>query len=240
MPSQTELLHSLGLDEEVCGITKFCIHPAEWFRTKTRIGGTKQLNIEQITALQPDLIIANKEENQKEQVEALMQHFPVWVSDINTLEDACAMIDDVGGITGRVEEARRLCLEIQQQFNKLLPIPPIPTAYFIWRNPWMVAGGDTFTHQMMQHCGFQNVFAQTPRYPEISPDMLSETKLILLSSEPYPFKEKHIEEISKFAPRATIHLVDGEMFSWYGSRLLEAPAYFNELIQTLRHRQSII
>src|ERR1700741_3198050 len=87
VPSQTELLFDLGLDKEVVGITKFCVHPPEWFQTKTRVGGTKQLKIDLIKQLQPDLIIANKEENVKEQIEELEKHFPVWISDVNNLED---------------------------------------------------------------------------------------------------------------------------------------------------------
>jgi ABC-type Fe3+-hydroxamate transport system substrate-binding protein len=242
VPSQTELLYHLGLEEEVVGITKFCVHPAHWFRQKTRIGGTKNIDIAKIRALQPQLIIANKEENLQEQVEALMAEFPVWVSDIHTLEDALQMIQRVGAITGRAEPALQLSTQIRQQFDQLrlttsVNFPVQQAAYFIWRNPWMVAGGGTFIHEMLKACGWQNIFADTPRYPAISLSRLQaafsavapERQLILLSSEPYPFKEQHITEIQTVLPQAQILLVDGEMFSWYGSRLLEAPGYFQQL-----------
>lgn len=235
VPSQTELLYHLGLADEVTGITKFCVHPDQWFRSKTRIGGTKQLHVDQIIALQPDLIIANKEENEKSQIDALMEHCPVWVSDIHTLEDACEMIVKVGEITGRATPAQALAMEIQQRFASLpTPLLPVPTAYFIWRNPWMVAANGTFIDQMLQYCGFENIFKDRRRYPEVQLHELRDAQLILLSSEPYPFKAQHMAEIQERAPQARIELVDGEMFSWYGSRLLQSVDYFLSLQATLR------
>ncbi|MBO9154189.1 helical backbone metal receptor [Chitinophaga sp. GCM10012297] len=235
VPSQTELLYDLGAD--VAGITKFCIHPEEWFRTKTRVGGTKQVKFDVIASLQPDLIIANKEENEKEQVESLAKDYPVWVSDIHTLDDALDMIVSLGDILARHHAAQQLAQNIRGRFDLLQPLKTaVPTAYFIWRDPWMVAGGDTFIHQMLRACGLRNVFEDIPRYPSVSLPQLaaSACKLVLLSSEPYPFKEKHIGEIREYLPDADILLVDGEMFSWYGSRLLHAPGYFNDLLDPLR------
>jgi ABC-type Fe3+-hydroxamate transport system substrate-binding protein len=248
VPSQTELLYHLGLDEEVVGITKFCVHPEQWFRHKTRIGGTKNVHIDKVRALQPHLIIANKEENQQEQVEALMAEFPVWTSDIHSLEDALAMIGQVGDITGRPAPAQALSNRIREEFAALsssLPVdlPARYAAYFIWRGPWMVAGGDTFINTMLGACGLQNIFGGLRRYPEVSlaelpavfNDVAPEHQFVLLSSEPYPFKEQHIGEIREMLPHARILLVDGEMFSWYGSRLLEAPAYFRQLLAQVGH-----
>lgn len=235
VPSQTELLYDLGAD--VAGITKFCIHPEEWFRSKTRVGGTKQVKFDVIASLRPDLVIANKEENEKEQVETLAKDYPVWVSDIHTLHDALDMIVSLGDILAKGPAAQQLAQNIRGRFDHLQPLPmPVPTAYFIWRDPWMVAGGDTFIHQMLRACGLRNVFEDIPRYPSITLPQLaaSACKLVLLSSEPYPFKEKHIGEIREYLPDAEILLVDGEMFSWYGSRLLHAPAYFKKLLDTLR------
>jgi ABC-type Fe3+-hydroxamate transport system substrate-binding protein len=233
VPSQTELLYDLGA--KVVGITKFCIHPEEWFRTITRIGGTKQLHLDKIAALQPDLIIANKEENVKEQIESLADQFPVWISDIHHLDDACNMITSIGQIVSKHHAANKIAATIREQFDVLQPIQPaIPVAYFIWRDPWMIAGGDTFIHEMLRTLGLRNVFEDLPRYPAITLPQLAASgcRLVLLSSEPYPFKEKHIAEIREYLPDAIIRLVDGEMFSWYGSRLLYAPAYFKELLHT--------
>jgi ABC-type Fe3+-hydroxamate transport system substrate-binding protein len=237
VPSQTQLLHALGLEEEVIGITRFCVHPDSWFRHKTRVGGTKDIHADIIQRLHPDLIIANKEENQQQQIEQLAEAFPVWISDIATLEDALSMIKALGALTGKTQEARSLTERIGQQFQELthLSSMPLRTAYFIWRDPWMVAGGDTFIHHMLQQCSLSNIFAGENRYPSITLDELADLgcELVLLSSEPYPFRDKHIAEISEVLPAARVRLVDGEMFSWYGSRLLESPAYFRQLIDSL-------
>lgn len=235
VPSQTELLYDMGV--QVQGITKFCVHPEEWFRSITRIGGTKQLNLELIASLEPDLIIANREENEKAQIEALAARFPVYVSDIHGLEDACDMITGLGDVLQRQQSAALIRQRIEDGFAGLEALPlAVPTAYFIWRGPWMVAGGDTFIHEMMARCGFRNVFEDLPRYPEIALSRLAASgcRLVLLSSEPFPFREKHIAEIREYVPDADIRLVDGEMFSWYGSRLLHSPAYFTALLQQLR------
>jgi ABC-type Fe3+-hydroxamate transport system substrate-binding protein len=237
VPSQTQLLHALGLEKEVIGITKFCVHPDSWFRHKTRVGGTKDIRSDIIQSLQPDLIIANKEENQQQQIEELAANYPVWISDIATLEDALTMIKALGTLTGKTQEALSLTDRIGQQFQELTPLHPMSlrTAYFIWRAPWMVAGGDTFIHHMLQQCGLSNIFAGENRYPTITLDELADRRceLALLSSEPYPFRDKHIAEIREVLPAASIRLVDGEMFSWYGSRLLESPAYFRQLLDSL-------
>ncbi|SHM03531.1 helical backbone metal receptor [Mucilaginibacter sp. OK098] len=235
VPSQTELLFYLGLDEEIIGITKFCIHPADKFKSTTKIGGTKQLDIAKIISLKPDLIIANKEENERSQLEELMQHFPVWISDISDLDGALQMIAGVGALVGKHKEALALNNNISLKFNELKLAPlDLHVAYFIWRKPYMVAGKNTFIDDMLQKCGLVNAF-EKERYPEIDALLLREAKpdVILLSSEPYPFKEKHIVELKAIIPNAVIKLVDGEMFSWYGSRLLDTPAYFNTLISEL-------
>lgn len=239
VPSQTELLYDLGLDSEVVGITKFCRHPESWFRKKIRIGGTRQLHLDLIRSLRPDLIIANKEENEEAEVRVLMESCPVWVSDIHDLAGAMEMIRGIGTITGRAAVAAEITTAIESRFSTLAEhtgVVPLRTAYFIWKDPWMVAGGDTFIHTMMEACGFMNVFGDLRRYPEISIEQLqaAECRLVLLSSEPYPFREKHVALLQEHLPGVQIVLVDGEMFSWYGSRLLHAPGYFNGLANCLR------
>lgn len=233
VPSQTELLYSLGLNEKVVGITKFCIHPTEWFHTKTRIGGTKMINLDAIQELQPDLIIANKEENVKEQVEDLANQFPVWTSDVNDLASAYEMIASLGTICGKEEKAQALINQVKRNFAALPPLRRSKgsrsASYLIWRNPYMTIGGDTFINSMLDLAGFDNSYKSATRYPEISIDDLGNCKYLLLSSEPYPFKQKHIEELQQYLPHTTILLVDGEMFSWYGSRMLHAAGYFQLL-----------
>ncbi len=238
VPSQTELLYDLGLHNEVIGITKFCVHPEEWFRTKSRVGGTKQLNIEKIWRLQPELIIANKEENVKEQIEELEKHFPVWISDVRNLQDAFEMINRIGELVTKKETAETLIEQIKTNFSQLQISNRKPqTCYLIWRNPYMSVGGDTFINSMMEAAGFENIFKEQHRYPEMRIEELRilNTELLLLSSEPFPFKQKHVEELQPQLPHTKIILVDGQMFSWYGSRLLKAPGYFKELQQKIIH-----
>jgi ABC-type Fe3+-hydroxamate transport system substrate-binding protein len=236
VPSQTELLHNLGLEEETVGITKFCVHPAPWFKTKTRVGGTKTVRMELIAGLNPDLVIANKEENVKEQVEELAKHYPVWVTDVNSLDEALQMITDIGELTGKQSQAKILTQNISSAFKEFgelqPPNPKLKTAYLIWQKPYMTVGGGTFINDMLSRCGFNNIFSAKTRYPETTIAELKAAgcKLLLLSSEPYPFKQKHINELTAQLPGCRILLADGEYFSWYGSRLLKTPAYFKELI----------
>ncbi|ALD21506.1 ABC transporter substrate-binding protein [Hymenobacter sp. DG25A] len=233
VPSQTELLFDLGLGERVVGVTKFCIHPAQARQQATIIGGTKDFHFDRIAELKPDLIIGNKEENYQEGIEQLAARYPVWMSDISTLADALDMIRRVGLIAGRKERAEALAQQIQASFTNLArpSAELIPAAYFIWRKPYMVAAGGTFIDEMLRVAGFQNVFGHLSRYPEISAEQLAAAnpQQILLSSEPYPFGEKHLAEFQAICPAAQVRIVDGELFSWYGSRLLHSAAYFREL-----------
>jgi ABC-type Fe3+-hydroxamate transport system substrate-binding protein len=238
VPSQTELLYDLGLGERVVGITKFCIHPETWFHSKHRVGGTKKVDFDKLRALKPDLIIGNKEENERKDVQALEKEFPVWMSDVRDLPGALEMILRVGTITGTPAKADELEQRIARSFMELRPLEtPLSVAYLIWREPFMVAGHGTFVNDMLARCGLANVFdSDDARYPQITPQELAEADpdILLLPSEPYPFKEKHIKELNMICPGTPVRLVDGELFSWYGSRLLKAPAYMNGLLEGLR------
>ena len=232
VPSLTELLSGLQLDTEVVAITKFCVHPDQWFLTKPKIGGTKNLDIQYIHKLNPDLIIANKEENTKEQIEELEKHFPVWISDVYDRPSAMEAIQQIGKLTGKYEAATNLTAAIDHNFTLLNKFKAKKTAcYLIWRKPYMTIGHDTFIHAMMEEAGFDNVFRDKERYPEITVENIAQKnpEFILLSSEPFPFKQKHAAEIKELLPDCEVILVDGEMFSWYGSRMLKAPGYFLNL-----------
>jgi ABC-type Fe3+-hydroxamate transport system substrate-binding protein len=230
VPSQTELLHYLDVDERVIGITKFCIHPDEWFRTKTRVGGTKSLDIEKLKDLEPDLIIGNKEENTKEDIDALIEIAPVWMSDVNSIPEALDMVKAVGRMTNTLEKAEILIKDIQSSFNASDDSPKKSVIYYIWNEPDYAAGTKTFIHSMIEASGFENLI-EKERYPEVqnglSPDF------IFLSSEPYPFKEEHIKKFQEKHPESKVILVDGEMFSWYGSRMKEAGKYFENLRKSI-------
>lgn len=236
VPSQSELLVDLGLKEELVGITKFCIHPEGIAQTRTRIGGTKLLKMERIEELQPDLIIGNKEENEQGQIEELAERYPVWMSDILTLEDSLEMVGTVGRLVDREAQATTLVKELRDSFAGLERWErPLRAAYFIWQKPYMVAAGGTFINEMMVYAGLENVFGHRQRYPVIALEELAavQPEVILLSSEPYPFKEKHWPAFQEICPKVVIKLVDGELFSWYGSRLKHTVQYFLKLREEL-------
>lgn len=230
VPSQTELLYDLGLDEEVVGITKFCVHPDSWFRSKTRIGGTKKVLVDRVKGLVPDLVIANKEENTREDVEAIRAFCPVWTSDVRMVDDALAMIREISSLCGLEVEGGKLEQEIRDSIATIKPLN-LKAAYLIWKDPYMTAGGDTFINHMMEAAGIENVFRKKSRYPEVSIEDIRESgaEMVLLSSEPYPFKTRHIAELSKLLPQQRLDIVDGEMFSWYGSRIRHYAGYIETL-----------
>ena len=236
VPSQTQLLHYLGLEDEVVGITKFCIHPDDWFRSKQRVGGTKSVNIEMVRSLKPDLIIGNKEENQLEDIHELKEIAPVWMSDIYNLDEALEMIGAIGEMTGKSDQTQILMDEIRSEFDTLdvyaksLSTYRKSAIYFIWKAPDMTTGANTFIDDMLIRCGLVNVKTEE-RYPFASGD--ENPDFVFLSSEPYPFKEDHVPLYQETYPNAKIVCVDGEMFSWYGSKLSDAPNYFKNLLKKL-------
>lgn len=240
VPSISELLYDLDLNNELIGVTKFCVNPVQLRISKTIIGGTKNLNIQTIHSLNPDIIIANKEENLKEQIEELENHYPVWISDVENLNSALEMITEIGVITSRKKQAELIVKKINSEFEKLSEfvihsnVPQRKVIYLIWNKPYMAAGKDTFISDLMQACNFKN-FINHPRYPELSKQEIFDlnSDYIFLSSEPFPFKAKHIEKFNELFPGATIKLVDGEMFSWYGSHLTKAPNYFIQILKEL-------
>jgi ABC-type Fe3+-hydroxamate transport system substrate-binding protein len=243
VPSQTELLFDLGLENQIAGITKFCIHPKEKTRDIPKIGGTKKFDFDKIISLQPDLIIGNKEENYKEGIEALQKKFPVWVSDIKDVYDALFMIQSLGELNDKEEEAFHLAFKIKKSLTEYHAPYWLSAAYLIWKDPYMSVGQDTFIHELMKIAGFHNVFSDQARYPVLSEENIREKapEVILLSSEPYPFVEKHLQEFRQLCPDSLVVLVDGEMFSWYGSRLQYSISYFKSLEKIIspwlaRHR----
>ncbi len=239
VPSLTELLYDLGLDNEVVGITKFCFEPEKWFKTKNRVGGTKTIDVDKIRDLKPDLIIANKEENDQAAVESLTKDFNVYTSDIKKVPDAIRAIADIGRVTNKDFKAKTINKQILSDFDKLIEIDnkaKVRVAYFVWNEPKMVAGGDTFINSMLELAGFINVFKHLNRYPNVTEEDLkkAEPVLLLLPTEPFPFKIKHFEQFKKYVPNAKPILVQGDMFSWYGSRMLKFSAYIKKLKSTIQ------
>lgn len=234
VPSITETLFDFGLTaDEVVGRTKFCIHPANSVKNVAIIGGTKNLNIEKIKSLNPDLIIANKEENEKLQVEELMTDFKVWVTDVSTIEDNHQFISDLGTLLNKKELAQSLNERIAHIFTiKKNPLPQ-KVAYLIWKNPYMTVGNDTFINEVLENIGGENLFKDRKRYPEVTVEELKNADQVFLSSEPFPFQQKHIDELQKELPDKQMILVDGEAFSWFGTHLLQVEDYLRELSKKL-------
>lgn len=235
VPSQSELLYDLGLEDRVSGITRYCIHPAHWQKTKVIIGGTKNFDPGAVSALKPDLIIGNKEENYREGILELQKSFPVWMSDIYDLNDALHMIRSIGAITHTTAIAEAIVGNIRTKFDRITKVKTKRTLYLVWRKPWMAAGRNTFIGSMLEAIGLENCLPEGTRYPELTNQQIRDLgpDLILLSSEPYPFKTRHLDEIKTISPDSKPVFVDGEMFSWYGSRLLKFPEYFNSLFPGL-------
>ncbi|MEM9076131.1 MAG: helical backbone metal receptor [Bacteroidota bacterium] len=233
-PSQTETLVDLGLEELIVGVTKFCVHPSHLRKTKTVVGGTKKVDFEKVRRLNPDIILCNKEENTQEIVDTLEKEYPVHVTDVSNLQDALYMLRQYGQLFNCIPKAKELSdniLSEKAQFDTFMKDHAIrKVAYFIWQNPYMVVGKDTFIHYMLEINGFENVFGSNDRYPITTLEQLAELRLdlILLSSEPFPFKETHKKELQERSG-IEVKLVDGEYFSWYGSRMLGAFQYFRSL-----------
>ncbi|RXJ50578.1 ABC transporter substrate-binding protein [Gelidibacter gilvus] len=237
VPSQTELLVDLGLESSIVGITKFCVHPIHLKEEKVVVGGTKHVHFNKIKDLKPDIILCNKEENTKEMIQELEKIATVHISDIYTIEDTLELIELYGHLFLKKDAAIEIIKEISKkkfEFEDFIKDKPKRTAaYFIWKEPWMVAARHNFIDELLRLNGFENYYVQFSRYPEVVLDatLPENSELVLLSSEPFPFKGKHIQHIKPFFPNATILVVDGEMFSWYGSRLLKAFDYFKTLHQ---------
>ena len=233
VPSTTEFLFDLGLDEKVISRTRFCRYPIGRIEKLPNIGGPKNLYIDKINLLNPDLILVNEEENNKTQVELLMDEYPVYVSKVRTYEDALVNILNTGKITDTEPRAFEIVNQIRDGFSKIPEREkPLKVLYLIWKKPYMCAGKDTFVNSMLEKCGFENAITDlNPRYPNLSPERMQELSpdLVFLSSEPFPFEASHIKEIQCLLPKAKIELVDGEMFSWYESHMVHAADYFIKL-----------
>jgi len=231
VPSLTELLVDLGLEDRIVGVTRFCVHPIHLRKKANIVGGTKQVRNKKIQNLQPDLIFANKEENQPEDIEELEKICPVHVSDVQTIKGCYKLIEQYGNLTDTAKEAKIINDQLknaQADFtNFIKDKSQLKVAYLIWKDPWMAVGGDSFIHEMLKINHYDNVFKHQKRYPEIKLADLEDADHVFLSTEPYPFKEENTEELP--VDPAKVKIVDGEYFSWYGSRLIQAFSYFKKL-----------
>ena len=230
----------MALENELVGITKFCVHPPHLKAKKAIVGGTKKVDFDKIRALNPDFILCNKEENAYDMLPELEKIAPTYFSDVNTIQDAIDLILRLGSIFNRRTESDNLAHKIEFKLNDFKQFvkdkPTRKVAYFIWAKPWMVAGNDTFINEMLTLNKFENIYANMSRYPKIEINRIrheGDPDVILLSSEPFPFKDAHAMEISTYTNRSITVFADGEMFSWFGSRMLLAFDYFKALHKKL-------
>ncbi|BAX79572.1 helical backbone metal receptor [Labilibaculum antarcticum] len=237
VPSTTEFLFDLGIGDRVISRTKFCKYPADKIAKLPNIGGPKDLYFDKIRLLDPDLILANEEENSRIQIEELAKEFPVYVCKVRNYDEALQNILNTGKIVGAEPKSHEIANKIHARFNQL-PINSnsCSVLYLVWKDPYMAVGKDTFINSMIEKCGFRNAIEDIDsRYPKLSKEEIIDLNpdLIFLSSEPFPFTKKHIQDIQNLLPNTKIELVDGEMFSWFESHLLKAGTYFNDLNQKI-------
>jgi ABC-type Fe3+-hydroxamate transport system substrate-binding protein len=230
VPSITELLYDLGLEDYIFGVTKFCVHPPRAINLKKIVGGTKNVSLPIVKSLLPTIVIASKEENIKKQVDEIAKFSKVILTDVKDIASALKMIVQIGLEFDKLKLAKTIVEDIKSSLDIVKNKYNFTACYLIWKKPYMTIGNDTYIHAIMNHLGIKNVFTDHTRYPTISNISEINAEYILLSSEPYPFQDKDIEELKKTNPNTKIILVDGEIFSWYGTRMLKAEEYFREII----------
>ena len=243
VPSITETLCHLGLADALVGITAYCLEPRALVRGKTRIGGEKDPDLAAIRALQPDLVVADIEENVREHVETLRGwEIPVWVTYPRTVAQGLAMIRELGQLTGTPVRAEAILADLEPLHAQVRATTarrrPVPVFYPIWRAPWMTISADTYIHDLLAVCGAANIFGDRPaRYPTVTLDEMAARRpeVIVLPDEPFRFRRAHLQDFAPYADvpavrAGRIHLVDGKPFSWHGPRVGEAlltlPALF--------------
>lgn len=231
VPSLSEALFALGLGDRVVGVTDWCVHPAAEVAALPKVGGTKNPSLARLFELEPDLVIANQEENRERDVEKVREAgIPVWVTYPRSVADAIALLRDLAELGPPSERAERLLASIERAHRRALDEPPerrVRVFCPIWKKPWMAVGGDTYADDLLSLCGGDNVFRERAerRYPLVEEEEIvaAAPEVVLLPDEPYAFGAREVEELSRLAiPAAAsrrIHCVDGTWISWYGPRI---------------------
>jgi len=231
VPSISWYLYDLIDPNSIVGISKFCEIPDTIHSNPIRVGGTKTPKIDKIRQLKPDLIVVNKEENTKDAVDELAKDFDVYLTDVFDLPSMFQMMLELGVLCNQQEIAENWISKITVAYKnyklELAIEKKVKIAYLIWKDPYMAAGKNTFIHSFLSSTGFINCFESLDRYPIVNAEMILREKpnAILLSSEPYPFNSSHFEAFQN----TPCILVDGKMFSWYGSYLFKSFSYLNAL-----------
>jgi len=253
VPSVTELLFALGIGDRLVGRTGFCIHPKDSIKTVPKVGGTKSVDVERIRELAPTHLIVNIDENEKPTIDQLANFVPnVIVTHPLGPLDNLPLYRLLGSIFSREGRAGELCEAFQKAYVNAVgacaDLPRERVLYLIWKSPWMTVSRDTYVSRTLAAVGWDTVDIESrDRYPkiELTPKLLSGVGRVLLSSEPYAFRERHLDEVRQllvasgtdFVPSpmedldssATVSMIDGEMTSWYGSRAIEGMKYLSRL-----------
>ena len=241
VPSITELACDLGLASQLVGRTGFCIHPKGAVREIPKIGGTKTVDIEGIRTLRPTHVILNIDENERAAAEALATFVPhLVVTHPQAPLDNLGLYRLIGGIFGRSKEAEALCARYRSTHDALASqtFQARRTLYLNWKDPWMTVSCDTYVSRTLALAGFETLPVDArSRYPEISLDesWVADAEVVLLSSEPYMFRSKHVAMVAAMPVFAgkQVRLIDGEMTSWYGSRAIGGLAYLREFRRSI-------
>ena len=243
-PSLTELVFDLGHGEELVGRTKFCIHPADRVGAVEKVGGTKNPKIDRIVDLAPDIVLLNEEENRREDAEALERAgVRCHVSFPHTALETAEMVRSIAAAIDARDQGERIAHDIETRHERVKRAAagrsPVRFAYLIWREPWMTVNGDTFVSALLADAGAENMFAtRADRYPVVTPEELAaaEPDAVLLSTEPFPFKASHADELTGLSgvARERMQIVDGELLSWHGSRTPAGIDYAEQVIAGVR------
>ena len=233
VPSLTKTLSDLGLGEKLAAVTRFCKYPQELVQTLPKIGGPQKVDTQKILGINPGVVLSVKEENNREQVLQLAEKIPVVVFNIRNIDDALRMITTLGRLFSVETKAHTITSRIKKGLaNTVFPTKRLTVLYLIWKKPWMAAGKDTFIGSMLQAAGFENL--ANGRYPEVNETMMRRASVIMLATEPYPFKEAERKQLAERFPRQKVLIVEGEIFTWFGSYMLNAASYLTKLIEKLQ------
>lgn len=244
VPSESETLHYLGAEDRIAGITKFCERPWSMFKAKTRVGGPKDPDVDRIRELEPDLILCNKEENEKDAVEELREIAPVYVSFVVKVDEAAQLIADLGALTGCGENAAEMVAQIAQGRETVAGAKADYTfrrvLHLVWKDPYMTVSRDTYIYDLLTQAGLEPVVPRIrKRYPMIDGDFIRECnpEAVFFPDEPYKFKFSDIDEFrEEFADLACVrndglYKIDGATVTWFGYRTTLAFDYIAKVMR---------
>lgn len=243
-PSLTELVFDLGLGNSLVGRTKFCVHPSGLVDAVEKVGGTKNPKIARIVELAPDIVLLNEEENRLEDAKALEAAGIICHTSMpRSIDETAATVRSIGAALGTTPAAEQIAREIEirgaEVAEQTRGRDTVRYAYMIWREPWMTVNADTFVAALLRNAGGVNVFGDmNERYPTVTLEQLRERApdAVLLSTEPFPFAERHIDEVAAQTglTRERIMIVDGELLSWHGSRTPRGIVYARDTLDAAR------